>query len=209
MSDLTRRDLLGRLAAVPLASLLGVDVIERAAAAAERALASQAATGQQFVPQFFTADEWRTVRVLVDIIIPRDTRSGSATDAGVPEFMDFTLTDRASMQPGMRNGLAWLDVECRRRFQQPFADCSTTQRNAVLDDIAWPARARPEIADGVRFFTMFRDMTASGFWSSRIGVEDLQFMGNRVVPQWTGCSDAALGKLGVSYEDWDRRYGGG
>jgi hypothetical protein len=209
MTDLTRRDLLGRMAALPLASVLGTDVIERAAAAAGRALERQAATGQQFVPQFFTPEEWRTVRILVDIIMPRDARSGSATDAGVPEFMDFTLTDRPNMQSGMRSGLGWLDGECRRRFQQPFADCSTTQRNAVLDDIAWPQRARPEMADGTRFFTMFRDMTASGFWSSRMGVEDLQFMGNRVVPQWTGCSDAALRKLGVSYEDWDRRYGAG
>jgi hypothetical protein len=208
MSDLTRRELLGRMAIVPLASVLGVDVIERAAVAAGRALQRQAETGQQFIPQFFSADEWRTVRILVDMIIPRDARSGSATDAGVPEFMDFTLTDRPSMQPGMRTGLTWLDGECRRRFQQAFTGCTEAQRRAVLDAIAWPARSRPESADGVRFFTLFRDMTASGFWSSRVGVEDLQFNGNTVVPQWTGCSDAALRKLGVSYEDWDRRYGG-
>ena len=207
MSDITRRDVLGLMAAVPLASVLGVDGLERAVKAVQRAQA-QAAAGQQFVPSFFTPQEWRTVRGFVDLIIPRDERSGSATDAGVPEFMDFTLTDRPGMQPDMRNGLTWLDGFARGRHNTGFADCTATQQSALLDEIAWPGRARPDVAQGVRFFTMFRDFTASGFWSSKMGVDDLQFMGNAVVPQWIGCSDAALRKLGVSYEEWDRRYGG-
>jgi hypothetical protein len=206
MSDISRRELLSLMAAVPLAQALGIDALERAAGAARLAL-QQTAAGQQFVPKFFTPQEWRTVRILVDLILPRDERSGSATEAGVPEFMDFTLADRPNMQSGMRSGLAWLESAAQRRFNQAFADCSTSQQTSLLDDIAWPARARTDDAEGVRFFNMFRDLTASGFWSSKMGVEDLQFMGNNVVPQWTGCSDAALRKLGVSYEEWDRRYG--
>ena len=206
MSDITRRDMLGLLAAVPLAGTLGSETLERATRFAQQALAAQA-NGQQYTPRFFTQDEWRTVRVLVDIVIPRDQRSGSATDAGVPEFMDFTLYDRPTMQAGMRNGLAWLDAECRRRFSRTFIECDTSQRTAVLDDIAWPSHARADMAEGVRFFTQFRDMTASGFWSSRIGVEDLRYMGNTVNPNWQGCSQPALDKLGVSYEEWDRKYG--
>jgi len=205
MSDISRRQLLGVMAAVPLASALGTDGLERAVKAARRALSLNEA-GQQFVPAFFTPAEWRTVRILADLIIPRDERSGSATEAGVPEFMDFTLTDRPGMQPDMRNGLGWLDSFARGRHNTAFADCTVAQQTGLLDEIAWPARARAEVAQGVRFFTMFRDFTASGFWSSKMGVEDLQFMGNTVVPQWTGCSEAALRKLGVSYEEWDRRY---
>jgi hypothetical protein len=206
MSDITRRDMLGLMAAFPVGAALGdVGIIERAALAARRALAQQAATGHAFVPDFFTADEWRVVRMLVDLIIPADARSGSATDAGVPEYMDFIMLDRPSMQPAMRNGLKWLDDESKRRFQRGFADLDATQRGALLDDIAWPARAPAAMADGVRFFNMFRDQTASGFWSSQMGVEDLRYIGNTFVAQWNGCPPEALRKLGVSYEEWERR----
>src|SRR5690606_21586282 len=106
MSDISRRDMLGLMAAVPVGAALGdFRVLERAAEAARRALAEQAATGVAYAPEFFTPDEWRTVRILVDLIIPADERSGSATDAGVPEYMDFIALDRPSMQDDFRNGL--------------------------------------------------------------------------------------------------------
>jgi hypothetical protein len=76
-------------------------------------------------------------------------------------------------------------------------DCTAPERAAVLDDIAWPARARPEMSQGVAFFNNFRDLTASGFWSSEMGVKDLEYRGNTVVRRWNGCPDAALVKLGV------------
>ena len=187
--DLTRREMLGWLALIPLASPLA------AADAAHRALAA----GEPYAPKFFTAHEWRTVRVLVDDIIPRDARSGSATDAGVPEFMDFMMRDQPAGQLPMRGGLRWLDTASRARFGATFADGSSAQRAALLDDIAWPARARAEMSQGVAFFTMFRNLTASGFWTSRMGVADLQYIGNQVVHEWQGCPPAALAKLGVSY----------
>jgi hypothetical protein len=140
------------------------------------------------------------VRLLVDLIIPKDGRSGSATDAGVPEFMDFMMIDQPTRQIAMRGGLAWLDSECQERFDKTFLDCAETERSAVLDDIAWPAKARPELSHGVAFFNSFRDLTASGFWTTRMGIDDLQYMGNRSVARWNGCPPEALKKLGVSYE---------
>jgi len=187
--DITRREMLGWLALIPLASPLA------AADAAQRALAA----GVPFAPKFFTAHEWRTVRVLVDDIIPRDERSGSATDAGVPEFMDFMMLDQPAGQLPMRGGLHWLDTTARERLGVPYAECAPAQRTAILDDIAWPTRARPEMSHGVVFFTMFRNLTASGFWTSRMGVGDLRYIGNQVVHEWQGCPPAALAKLGVSY----------
>jgi len=153
-----------------------------------------------FGPTFFTAHEWATLRLLVDLIIPRDERSGSATDAGVPEFIDFMMVERPDGQPPMRGGLAWLDVESRRRFAEPFVRATEAQRTALLDAIAFPARARPEHSHGVAFFTMLRDLTASGFWSSKMGVEDLRYQGNTVVADWRGCPPPALRKLGVHYD---------
>jgi hypothetical protein len=166
--------------------------------------ARRVAAGAQFRPAFFTEHELETVRVLVDLIIPRDERSGSATDAKVPEFMDFMMADKDTQPEGrkkMRDGLAWLDEESRRRFNRSFMESSDKQRSALLDGIAWPARARPEMQSGVTFFNSFRDLTASGFWSSEIGVKDLQYQGNTVVPEWRGCPEAALKKLGVEYPD--------
>lgn len=189
--DLTRREMLGWLALVPLASPLA------AAEAAQRAL--RTLSGTPYVPKFFTAREWRTVRVLVDDIIPRDERSGSATDAGVPEFMDFMMLDQPAGQVPMRGGLHWLDTTSRERHGTAYAVATTTQRTSLLDDIAWPGRARAEMSHGVVFFTMFRNLTASGFWSSRMGVADLHYIGNQVVHEWQGCPPAALAKLGVSY----------
>jgi gluconate 2-dehydrogenase gamma chain len=198
MSDLTRREALGLLASLPLASTLefAPDALERASRAAERAVAGSA-TG--FTPAFFTAHEWATVRLLADLVIPRDARSGSATDAAVPEFMDFIMVEYPSQQLPMRGGLAWLDRESRQRFGTGFVELPEASRTAILDDIAYPARARPELSQGVAFFTRFRDLTASGFFSSRMGMQDLRYLGNTAVMEWTGCPPEALAKLGVSY----------
>lgn len=150
-----------------------------------------------YQPTVFTPHEWETVNVLVDIIIPRDERSGSATDAGVPEFMDRILVLYPEDSLPIRGGLAWLDHECADRYGRPFAHCNTNERQAVLDDIAWPTRAKPEFSQGVAFFNRFRDFTATGFFSSKMGVADLQYQGNTFVAQWTGCPPEALHKLGV------------
>jgi gluconate 2-dehydrogenase gamma chain len=141
----------------------------------------------------------RTVRVLADLVIPRDERSGSATDAGVPEFMDFMMIDRPDMQLRMRGGLRWMDNESNRRFNKRFIALSETQQTAILDDIAYPARAKDEFSHGVNFFTFFRDLTAGGFWSSRIGVKDIGYMGN-TYHQWDGCPPAAMSRLDVSQD---------
>jgi hypothetical protein len=163
--------------------------------------------GQQqppYAPKFFTRAEWQTLRMLVDYIIPRDEKSG----AKVPEFMDFLLADReanTNTQVAIRGGLAWLDRESRDRFGTRFTSATDAQRRQILDDIAWPARARPEMSQGVAFFTRVRDFTASGFYSSAMGWRDLDFVAPAAHPSWDGCPPAALQKLGVSYDLMDIR----
>lgn len=195
-----RRELLRALASAPLAAA-AITWTDTDVAAARQAATTAQRTVQRtktaYKPKFFTAAEWATVNVLVDVIIPRDGRSGSATDAGVPEFMDFMMVDQPMRQNAMRSGLAWLDHECQVRFDKLFSVCTDAERRAMLDDISWPRRARPEMAYGVSFFNSFRDLTASGFFTSKIGMEDLQYMGNTVVVDWTGCPPEVLKKLGV------------
>ena len=202
MSEMTRREALGVLAFLPIAAAFaplpeGVDApaVETASRAAADALASASA----FAPKFFTAREWETVRVLADLVIPRDERSGSATDAGVPEFMDFIMDAYPDQQTAMRGGLAWLDSESVRRYGTRFVATDGPSQRRLLDEIAWPARAKPEMSQGVAFFSRFRDLTSSGFWSSRMGVADIGYKGNTGMAEWTGCPPEALAKLGVSY----------
>lgn len=206
MDEVGRRGILKLFGSVPLAA--GFALTEaQAQTAAQRA--RREATGGKAAPgapKFFTPHEWATVRVLADIVIPRDERSGSATDALVPEFMDYIMSDplaeprqRERNQTRMRGGLAWLDRECVKRFGKSFLDAGETERKPVLDDIAYPARAeeKPELGPGVAFFTAFRDLTAAGFWSSKMGVEDLQYTGNTFVAEWKGCPPEVLEKLGL------------
>ena len=194
-----RREAVELLALAPLAVVLDAPLAARIHEAVRDARLTAARRGVEFEPKFFTPHEWETVRVLVDIIIPRDERSGSATDAGVPEFMDFIAAEYPHHQTPLRGGLAWVDAECQRRFTKSFVLCSDAERGAVLDDIAWPAKAPAAMSQGVAFFNHFRDLTASGFFSSKMGVEDLRYLGNRVVLEWNGCPTEALAKLGVSY----------
>lgn len=196
MSGLDRRDLLRMLAAAPLPAALGWSsaTVERAVREVRRAAGTQGG----YRPRFFSAEEWETVRILADLIIPRDDRSGSATDAQAPEFIDYVLSEGSlSNQTATRGGLAWLDRECRARWSRPFRELAAGERTALLDQIAWPARAGPEMSQGVAFFTRLRDQVAGAFWSSRIGVDDLGYQGNTFVARWTGCPEAQLRKLNV------------
>ena len=197
-TTLDRREAVKALALLPFAFSwdLSKSQLERATEAFQ-----QIAHPSTYAPQFFTADEWKTVRMLADYIIPRDDRSGSATDAKVPEYMDLLLSDKEasdSSKVAMRGGLGWLDFHCVERFGAPFARSTDTQRRQVLDEIAWPAKARPEVSHGVTFFNRFRDLTAGGFFSSEMGWKDVRYVGNTFNPSWTGCPPDAMAKLGVT-----------
>jgi gluconate 2-dehydrogenase gamma chain len=197
---LPRRDALRLLGAAPLALgfTLGPAAVAGAAQQAARAVRA-AARGKVYTPRFFTAHEWKTVRLLADYVIPRDERSGSATDAGVPEFIDYILTDpqetergRESRQTAMRGGLGWIDTECRRLFGRPFVEAAPARQVELLDAVAYAEKKGP----GTSFFSSFRDLVASGFWTSRMGILDLGFQGN-VPVLWQGPPPEVLRKLGL------------
>jgi gluconate 2-dehydrogenase gamma chain len=208
-AGISRRDAIKWLAATPALGAIDWSAAQADRAARQlRALAALGDRSPSYAPRFFTPHEWRAVRVLADDVIPRDERSGSATDARVPEFMDVILADADTTdatRTAMRGGLAWLDLACDDRFGTPFADCGESQRRELLDAIAWPKRARPELAQGAAFFSQFRDFSASGFFSSAVGWQDLRYLGNAAVAEWQGCPDAALRKLGVTYAIMDAR----
>ncbi len=192
-----RRDSLKLIAVAPLSA--GLACTELTDTGSKPKTTAAPGVFHNYERQFFTDHEFRTVRLLSDMIIPADDRSGNASDAKVPEFIDFTVMDRPELQTRIRGGLNWLDYRCQKRFGSVFADCDEAQRREVVEEIAWPDTAAPEVKIGVRFFNDFRDLVASGFWSSPMGVEDLQYMGNTAIPSWEGCPPEALKRLGVDY----------
>lgn len=206
---MNRRDALKVLGAAPLAGALdwSAPSIDRATKFVAALHEDEAvSTAADYAPKFFTAHEWRTVRVLADIMIPKDERSGSATDAKAPEFIDFMLMDKETSEASkvsMRGGLAWLDTEMRKRFGTDFLSSSDANRHAVLDDIAYPKKVSPELKRGSQWFDRFRNNVGAAFFSSAMGWKDLQYMGNVFNPNWNGCPPAATKKLGVSYEEFD------
>lgn len=146
--------------------------------------------------KFFNDHEMATITILADIIIPKDGKSGSASDAKVPEFIEFIVKDIPSHQTPMRGGLKWLDIQCLSRFQKPFKDASSAQQTEMLNDIAYPNKVKPGMQQGVSFFNKMRDLTASGFFTSEIGIKDLEYMGN-VPNKWTGVPADVLKQYGM------------
>ena len=197
-TDFSRRDVLKAAVVAPL--VLSPFTHVDGARAALHALTAIEGRGQgaPYVPRYFTPDEWKQVRILVDLIIPRDERSGSATEAGVPEFMDWICKEYPSYS-WARDALRWLDGFAYDTHSKAFAHLADSHRRELLDQIAWPAKAKPELRNGVNYFNRLRDFTASGFFSSQMGVKDLQYMGNVARPEWPGCPKPALDHLGVNY----------
>jgi len=145
---------------------------------------------------FFTKAEMLTITVLGDIIIPKDEKSGSASDAKVPEFIEFIVKDIPEHQTPMRGGLRWLDLQCLNRYGKVFTDCSHAQQIELVDMIAYPKKAKPEMAQGVAFFNRMRDLTASGFFTTKIGFHDIGYVGN-APNKWTGVPEDVLKQYGM------------
>ncbi len=152
--------------------------------------------------RFFTDHEMATITVLGDIIIPKDEVSGSASDAKVPEFIDFIVRDMPEHQTPMRGGLRWLDVQCLKNYEKSFADCSQQQQIEMIDSIAYPDKVKnkPELQPGVAFFNLMRNLTATGFYTSEIGVKDMGYIGN-TPNQWNGVPDDVLKQYGMAYTE--------
>lgn len=149
--------------------------------------------------KFFTDHEMATITVLADIIIPKDEVSGSASDAGVPDFIEFIVKDLPDQKTPMRGGLKWLDVQCEKRYGNVFIKCKENEQLALIDEIAYPENVKPGMQPGVAFFSQMRDLTASGFFTSEIGVKDIGYVGNRP-GVWNGVPEDLLKEHGFDPE---------
>lgn len=149
---------------------------------------------------YFTPEEMATIAVLADIIIPKDEVSGNATDAKVPEFIDFIVNDMPDHQLPMRGGLSWLNMQCFKKYNNAFTQCSSQQQIEIVDAIAYPEKALPEMKQGVAFFNLMRNLTATGFYSTEIGWKDIGYIGNQP-NNWDGVPDDVLKQYGLAYTE--------
>jgi gluconate 2-dehydrogenase gamma chain len=131
-----------------------------------------------YQPQFFTAEEYRMVERLADLIIPSDGTPG-AEDAGVSEFIDFMVWSDPPLQYRFRYGLAWLDARSRSQHGKSFLELSEAQQAGMLEPLAFTRQFRAGEEDGRAFFRLFRDYTVMGFYTSRPGLEQLDYPGLR------------------------------
>ena len=196
-----RRALLKALTAIPASALVPLSSAggrEGRHAPANTPTTSPTPAKAAYTRKVLGDREWKTLAVLSDLLIPADDRTGRATQAGVPEFIDAWLDlQRGDPLAEIRGGLTWLDMECNRLFNHDFADCSEAQQKQILDRIAYPAKAAPQDANAVAFFNHLRDLVVSGFFSSKMGVKDLPYLGNTMVADWEGCPPEVLSKLGL------------
>ena len=151
-------------------------------------------------PKYFDAHEMATITILGDIIMPKDAVSGSASDAKVPDFIEFIVKDMPEHQVPMRGGLKWLDLHSYKKHQKAFTECTHQEQIGIVDEIAYPAKAKPEVAQGVSFFNKIRDLVTTGFYTAEIGVKDLGYMGN-VPNMWAGVPDDVLKQHGLAYTE--------
>jgi hypothetical protein len=162
-------------------------------------------------PDLFSADPWwdrtltpeqlRTVRALCDVVIPRDDHSPSAGEVGVADFIDEWISAPYPAQQAHRarilNGIEWIEAESRRRHDRAFPALSEAQMHGICDDVCYLPRAAPEFRDAAAFFATFRDLTATGFYTTPVGMADLKYVGNTPLPEFTGPPPEVLHRLGL------------
>jgi len=150
--------------------------------------------------RFFNEHELGTIAVLCDIILPANDKFGAATDAGVPEFVEFMVKDLPYHQLPIRGGLMWLDNKSNKQFEKEFKACSNEEQISIIDEIAYPDKAAPEVEQGVKFFSLMRNLTLTGYYTTKMGIEDLGYQGN-VANIWDGVPKEVLEKHGLAYEE--------
>jgi gluconate 2-dehydrogenase gamma chain len=188
---LTRRDVLKNLATGLSAGSVLRTIKLDAAQNVHRMVKEERAQASPdgYAPKFFPAQSYKTLRLLCQTIIPPDESAGGALEAGAPEFIDLLTSENAEYQLTLGGGLAWLDTSCSDRYGKTFLECAPAQQKEVLDQIAYRDNARkdPALGPGVRFFSLLRDLTTDGFFTSEIGIKYLGYMGNDYLAEFPGC----------------------
>jgi gluconate 2-dehydrogenase gamma chain len=188
---ISRRDILKTLALSAVGGSVLQVIPAQAAEFAHQAVRKDKSANPsgKYTPKYFTPHQYETLSSLCETIIPKDEKSGGALEAGAPEFVDLLTSENEEYQLKLGGGLNWLDGFCADRYTSPYLTCSPEQRKAVLDLIAFRknAKADPTLSQGVAFFAFVRSLTCDAFYTSKIGIADLQYIGNTALSEFPGC----------------------
>lgn len=191
MVGISRRDLLRNLSVGVAGGSVLRAISAEAAAVAHQMVHKEKATAAagKYTPKYFSAKQYETLSTLCDTIIPKDEKSEGAIAAGAPEFIDLLTSENEKYQLALGGGLMWLDNFCADQYGSTFLECTPTQKKETLDLIAYKknAKADPTLSQGAVFFAFLREMTCDGFYTSKIGIEDLQYIGNVALAEFPGC----------------------
>ncbi len=191
MNPISRRDILKTLAMGAVGgSVLQMIPLQAAGQVHHMVKQEKAhAPAGRYRPKFFPAHQYATLSALCDTIIPADEHSGGAVQAGAPEFIDLLTSENKDYQLALGGGLMWLDGLCGDRYGHPYLTCSPAQQKEILDLIAYRKNALSDgsVSQGVEFFAFLRRLTSDAFYSSEIGINDLQYIGNAFVKEFPGC----------------------
>ena len=208
--DSLKTMLIGAMAGATLTTSVGCETSEKASETVSE-LGLYGRTPQEIARDnellsdtYLNERELIMVAVLCDIILPAAPKAVSATGAGVHDFIEFIVKDLSYHQLPIRGGLMWLNGESRRRFDKIFVEVTNAQQIEIIDDIAYPdsENKKPEMAYGIQFFDLMRKLTITGYYTSKEGIKDLGYVGNR--PNvWDGVPQDVLDKHGMAYEkEW-------
>ncbi|MDP9338069.1 MAG: gluconate 2-dehydrogenase subunit 3 family protein [Acidobacteriota bacterium] len=186
---ISRRDILKTLAITAAGGSVLQVIPAQAAEYAHQAVRKDKAAAGKYTPKYFTPHQYETLTALCETIIPKDAKSGGAIEAGAPEFIDLLTSENEAYQLKLGGGLYWLDGFCADRYTGPYLACTPEQRKSVLDLIAFRknAKADPTLSQGVVFFAFVRSLTCDAFYTSKIGIADLQYIGNTALSEFPGC----------------------
>jgi gluconate 2-dehydrogenase gamma chain len=188
-NSVSRRDILRTLAVGAVGGSVLQVIPAEAAEYVHQVVRGEKAGAGKYVPKYFPARQYATLTALCDAILPKDERSGGAVEAGAPEFVDLLTSENEKFQLRLGGGLMWLDGFCADRYGSAFLACTPEQRTEVLDAIAFRKNARkdPALSQGVAFFALLRNMACDAYYTSKIGIEDLHYIGNTALREFPGC----------------------
>ena len=185
---ISRRDILRTLALGAAAGSVLEVIPAEAAAYVHNAIDAEKSAGN-YTPKYFSAEQYATLTALCDAIIPKDDRSLGAVAAGAPEFVDLLSSENVEFQLRLGGGLMWLDTFCIDRYGNPYLAATREQQKQTLDAIAYRQNATsdPALSPGIAFFALLRRMTCDAYYTSKIGIADLQYVGNTALREFPGC----------------------
>lgn len=180
MSEITRRDVLRRLGV----ALMATGVLDRVSAQEVHQMAAAAqGAAASYSPKAMSDHAYRTLDRLTDLIIPVENGKPGAVAAGAAAWIDMLASENAELKEIYTNGLVWIDEAMKKRGAADFLSAPVADQAALLDLIAYRRNESPDLSAGIQFFTLLRRMTVDAFYTSEIGIADIDYQGNR--PQAT------------------------